>query len=277
MQIKIKDIIFGSLGLIPAVIGFFLLNQGKIESSVFSLILVISLLLILLPGMLRIMIESKKQKGIDSKFLEFTRDLVENVKSGTPISKGIINLRNRNYGVLSNHIQKLANQISLGIPLESSLQIFAKDTKSAVIARSVSLISEAEKAGGRIDTIIESVSNSVNQTEAIKKERRSAIFNLTVQGYIIFIIFVIIMIILQFKILPMMSGFSTTESQININSPSSKEFSNPLMFLLLVQALFSGLFIGKISEGSIKEGIKHSFVLIFLSLLIKFGSEVFLV
>lgn len=276
MKIKTKDILFGTIGLIPIGLGFYLFNKKSIDSSLFSLITIISLLLILLPTILRIMVESKKQKQLDTKFLEFTRDLVENVKSGTPISKGIINLRNRNYGILSENIQKLANQISLGISLTEALQIFAKDTKSQIIARSVSLISEAEKAGGRIDTVIEAVSNSVNQTDVIKKERRSAIFNLTVQGYIIFIVFVIIMIVLQFKILPMLTSISTTDSQISVNQTSAGEFSNPLLILLIVQAFFSGIVIGKISEGSVKEGIKHSFLLVFLSLLIKFGAEVFL-
>lgn len=276
MEIKIKDVILGIMGIIPAGVGFYLLNQKKIESPVFSLILIVSLFLMILPTILRVSIESKRQKTIDSKFLEFTRDLVENVKSGTPISKSIVILKDRDYGSLSDHVKKLANQITLGLSLDRALQVFAKDTKSPVISRSVSLIAEAQRAGGRIDAIIESVSNSVNQSENIKKERRSAVFNLTVQGYIIFIIFVIIMIVLQFKILPMLTSISTTDSQIKINQTATQDFSNPLILLLLVQAIFSGLVIGKISEGSIKEGVKHSFILTFISLLVKFGAEAFI-
>jgi hypothetical protein len=85
------------------------------------------------------------------------------------------------------------------------------------------------------------------------------------------------MIVLQFQILPMISGFSTTDSQIQLQQTGAKEFSNPLILLLIIQALFSGLVIGKISEGSVKEGLKHSFILIFISLLIKFGAEAFIV
>jgi flagellar protein FlaJ len=273
MDIKLRDIIFGSIGLIPAIIGIILLNNKTINNEKFYFIIIISIFLMLLPAVIRIISQSGKQKKIDSKFLEFTRDLVENVKSGTPISKSIINLRNRDYGVLSPHIQKLANQIYLGIPISGALDTFARDTKSQVIIRSVSLISEAEKAGGQINTIIEAVSNSVNQTETLKKERRSSIFNLTVQGYIIFIIFIIILIVLQFKILPMISGFSTADSQISLENSSADQFSRPLLILLLIQALFSGLVVGKISEGSIKDGIKHSFILIFISLLLKYGTE----
>jgi len=275
MEIKTKDILFGSIGLIPLIIGLILFNSKTINSKKLYFLFILSLFFILLPFIVRIIRDRSRQRNIESRFLEFTRDLVENVKSGTPISKSIINLKTRDYGVLSNYIQKLANQIYLGIPLTAALETFAKDTKSNVVARSVSLISEAEKAGGRIDSIIESVSNSVNQTEHLKKERRSAIFNLAVQGYIIFIIFLIIMLVLQFKIIPMLSGFSTSDAQIALKNISPEEFSSPLVILMLIQSLFSGLVIGKISEGSIKDGIKHSFILIFISLILKYGADAF--
>jgi len=276
MEIKLKDVMFGSLGMLIAIVAFIVFKLGKINQKQLYFICILSLFFILLPIILRIIIESKRNKKIESKFLEFTRDLVENVKSGTPISKSIVNLKNRDYGILSSNVQKLANQITLGIPLSNALEIFAKDTKSKVIARAVALISEAEKAGGQIDTIIESVSTSVNQIESLRKERVSAIFNLAVQGYIIFIIFIVILLVLQFKILPMVGGFSTADSQVSMKQITPEEFSRPLLILLLIQATFSGLVIGKISEGSVKDGIKHSFILFFISLILKYGAEAFL-
>jgi len=276
MEINKKDIIFGAFGLIPLIGSIILFKSNILGIKQVYFLIVISIFFIILPSVIRIVSERRRQKKLETRFLEFTRDLVENVKSGTPISKSIINLKSRDYGVLSLFVQKLANQIYLGIPLTSALETFARDTGSKVIARSVSLISEAEKAGGKIDTIIESVSDSVNQIEHLKNERKSAISNLTVQGYIIFIIFIIIMLVLQFKILPMLSGFSTTNEQISMKSITPEEFSNPLLILILIQSLFSGLVIGKIAEGSIKDGIKHSFILIFLSLLLKYGTEAFL-
>lgn len=201
--------------------------------------------------------------------------MVENVKSGTPISKSITNLKNRNYGSLSFYVQKLANQLSLGIPLTDALVIFAKDTRSPVISRAVNLISEAERAGGQIDSILESVSNSVNQTEELKKERKSAVYNLVIQGYIIFLVFILIMLILEFKILPMIPAGGDFAEGLSIKTATitPTNFAMPLMIMLLVQSFFSGLVIGKISEGSLKDGIKHSFILLAITLLIKTGAK----
>jgi hypothetical protein len=44
---------------------------------------------------------------------------------------------------------------------------------------------------------------------------------------------------------------------------------------LIVQGFFAGLVIGKLSEGSIKAGVKHSFILVVLAMLINASAKVF--
>jgi len=254
-------------------------------SKLLYFLLVISSIVGAFPFMISILFNQTRQKEKEEKFLEFSRDLVENVRSGTPISGSIIHLKNRNYGALSPHVQKLAGQLSLGITLTQALKTFAKDTRNRVIARAVGLISEAERAGGQIDSILDSVAKSVNQIENLRKEQKAAVSNLVTQGYIIFFVFIIIMLVLEFKILPLVSnlgggggldlsntnkcGGASSTQQVTPNN-----FGTPLFVMLLVQSFFAGLVIGKISEGSIKRGIKHSFILLIITLLVTTGAKV---
>jgi len=264
-------------GIVPGVLMILASLIFLWGDKLFYFVIVSAVIIITAPFVFSVISESNKEKNTDEKFLGFVRDLVENVKSGTPISKSIVNLKTRDYGVLSSHVQKLANQIELGIPLTNALAIFAKDTKSAVISKSVTLISEAERSGGQIDTILESVAKSVNQIENLKKERKSSIYNLVVQSYIIFIVFLVIMLVLQYKILPAVSDLGGNINSMSVNakaaSSTNLDLSQPLFFLILVQSLFSGLVIGKISEGSIKDGIKHSSLLLGFALLISSGAR----
>jgi flagellar protein FlaJ len=224
--------------------------------------------------LLSLLFGQNKQREKEEKFLEFVRDLVETVRSGTSVSKSITNLSNRNYGTLTPHVAKLANQLSIGITLTNALKTFAKETKSRVISRAVALISEAERAGGKIEAILESVANSVNQIEQLRKERKAAVSNLVTQGYMIFVVFIIIMLVMEIKILPLVTGLGGEEG-LNKSSKSINpdEFSKPLFIMLLVQSFFAGLVIGKISEGSVKNGIRHSFILIAITLLITTGTK----
>ncbi len=243
-----------------------------------------------LPFFLTLIVESKQYSEKEAMFLEFSRGLVESVKAGTPISKSILNIRNKNYGSLNPHIQKLANQISLGIPIKVAFETFARDIGSPTITRSVNIISESEKAGGKIDDILEAVVKSVGQVEKLKKERKAAMFTLVVQGYIIFFIFIIIMLVMQFKVLPIasqmgaeMMGSSTDSSSIGSSfgglmggsRATPEQMARPFLWLLVAQGFFAGLVIGKLSEGSMKAGLKHSFILLVISFLIQTGANLF--
>jgi len=239
-----------------------------------NFLLVISLLVAVIPFMVSFMLGQSKQREREEKFLEFTRDLVETVRSGTPVGKGIMNLRKRNYGSLSPHVAKLANQLSVGLTLSEAFGTFARETNSKVISRAVGLISEAERAGGRIEVILESVSSSVNQVEKLRKERQAAVSNLVTQGYMIFFVFIIIMLVMEFKILPLVSDLEQGEGlSLSVNKLDAGDFSMPLFVMLLVQSFFAGLVIGKISEGSLWAGIRHSFVLLTVTLLVTTGAR----
>ncbi len=280
MKIDKKQIIGIIAGIIILAIDLIFLRGEEI----FYFILGIAIVISFLPFIVSIIIESNKEKENNEMFLEFARDLVESVKTGTPISRSIFNLKGKYYGSLTPHIQKLANQISLGISVRHSLEVFSRDVNSRVVKRAVRLISEAEKAGGDIEKILESVANSVNETEKLKKERKAAVYSLVVQGYIIFLIFVVIMLVMQFKILPMTTdvasinvegqGFGGGFGGGNINV-DEEELTKPLLYLLVVQGLFAGLVIGKLAEGKVKSGIKHSFIMVGVSLLLYTGVKAF--
>lgn len=277
MIIKKSNIVLVIFAIAIAILSFIFL-RGESLMKLKYFVIALCFVVAVLPFVLQIMSQSKKQKDLDLRFLEFVRDLVENVKSGTPISKAIVNLKNRNYGVLNDYTMKLSNQIELGIPLNTALYNFARDSKSKVIMRSVNLISEAERSGGEIESILGSVASSVSQTENLKKEQKSAVYNLVVQGYIIFIIFIIIVLVLQYYILPLVSGISTEgigDLALKADAQNTN-FASPLLVLLLIQSLFAGIVIGKISEGEFKHGIKHSFILFTLALIVVTGANVLL-
>ncbi|MBS3084020.1 type II secretion system F family protein [Candidatus Pacearchaeota archaeon] len=258
--------------------------------NLFYFLIGIAVAVLALPFVMSTILETSQEKEKNEQFLEFARALAENVKGGTPISQSIKNMRSKNFGSLTDNIGKLANQIALGIPMSKALDTFAEDVGSLTVKRAISLIKEAEMAGGKIDNILDSVASSIYQIEKLKKERAATISNLVVQGYIIFFIFIGIMLVMQFKIIPLTEDVNSVGG-LNIENPSeigalggvgsgtgasSDELSRPLLYMLLLQGIFSGLAIGKLSEGSIKAGIKHSFVMTVTAFLISTGAKAFL-
>jgi len=268
-------------GLVLTGISFLLLN-----TDFFFLLFGLGIIIIATPFVFTVIRENKLEVEKEEMFLEFARDLVESVKSGTPINKSIINSKNQSYGALEPNIRKLSNQISLGIPLKTALQIFSDDVHNKTISRALTLIGQAERAGGDIGRILEAVASAVSMSDKLGKERKSSASTLIVQGYVIFFIFLVIILVMQYKILPLISSFNTSGlsgataafgSSIIPSGGSTNidtsQLSNSFLYLILVQGLFSGLTIGKLSEGSIRAGIKHSFALMIFSFIITTGAN----
>ncbi|MDP4039471.1 MAG: type II secretion system F family protein [Candidatus Pacearchaeota archaeon] len=253
------------------------------NDNIFFFLLGIGAVILVLPFVMTIMLESKEESIKSERFLEFARSLAENVKGGTPIGHSIMNMANKNFGSLTEHIQKLANQISIGIPISRAFETFAEDIGSASVRRAITLIKEAENSGGKIDDILDSVASSIYQTDKLKKERKAAISNLIVQGYVIFFIFIGIMLVMEFKILPLTTDVGSISSigaqgveGLGESSASVEELTRPFLYLLIIQGIFSGLAIGKLAEGSVKFGVKHSFILSVTAFLIATGARLFL-
>ncbi len=279
------------VGLIIAFLTIILSVIFLRSNKIFYFMLGIAFVIGALPFVIYIIIEGRGEKEKEMMFLEFAKNLVESVKAGTPISRSILNIRTKDYGSLNPHIDKLANQISIGIPIKSALETFARDVNNSTITKAVAIISESEKAGGKIDAILESVVKSVSQTEKLKKEREAAMYTLVVQGYIIYMIFIAIMLVMQFKVLPIASEIGSGGSLLSGGTggisgiglgiqttgeiATAEQMARPFFYLLVIQGLFVGLVIGKIAEGKIKSGIKHSFILMILSVLISTGANAF--
>jgi archaeal flagellar protein FlaJ len=273
IELKDKDLIGAGIAVVLIAISYFVFDREN-----FPIFAGIGILIAVLPIILRINRQNTIEQEKEEMFLEFARNLVESVKTGTPISKSIVNMAEKNYGHLTLHIKKLANQISIGIPLNKALRFFVDDVNNNSISRALTLIGQAERAGGDIGEILESVAGAVNMADKLKKERKASISTLVVQGYIIFLVFIVIILIMQFQIIPMVSGMGDIGGSLGFGGGGlgsgggaeveQEQISNAFLYLILVQGFFTGLIIGKLAEGNVKAGVKHSFALMVLSFMI---------
>ncbi len=144
-----------------------------------------------------------------------------------------------------------------------------------MIKRSISIVLEAEKSGGDIENVLESVTDSVVHVKKMKAERKAETYSQMVQGYIVYVVFIGIMLLLQLKLFPLMQGMSGTTGLEGMGMVGGMfgegEATNMDMIffaLLMVQGFFAGIMIGKFAEGSLKQGLMHSLILMTISALI---------
>ena len=281
LEFKKKYLIGIFLAIVILIVDFYLYFFSE-RKRLFVPVLIVALTVGWIQFWIDFLKENKRQKEVEEKFLEFIRSLVGVVKSGVSIPRGILNVADEDYGALTVHVRKLANQIEWGIPIHKALVTFANDTENTVIKRSVAIMIEADESGGDIEDILESVSSSVVNVKKMKEQRRSSVYSQVLQGYIVFFVFIGIMLLLQLWLFPKLTGaldISSNSGEVDLSTVggfgsffgrSEEKINIDLIFfsLVLIQGFFTGIMIGKFSEGSIKKGLIHSVVMMTLAALI---------
>ncbi|MBI4174557.1 MAG: type II secretion system F family protein [Candidatus Aenigmarchaeota archaeon] len=199
--------------------------------------------------------EFKKIRKIEEIFPRYLNDIAENISAGMTLPQAIRATGHIDYGVLSPYVKEMAAKVTWGITFEKIMEDFAKKTGSRTMRRNVQTIIETHRSGGSMDTVLKSVGQSLIELERIKKERSASVYAQMINGYLIYIVFLGVMIGLSSVLVPAFRlGETLPDLQI--------VFVEIFRALIVIQGFFAGLSIGKMAEGTLIAGIKHSIVLV---------------
>jgi len=264
---KIKTIMIIN-GIIVAFILLLNFIFLKGVSNLFSSVIIISIVIFFVPIALLRYYEAGKVKKLEDFFPQFMRDLAESIRSGMTLLQAIESVSANDYGPLNLYIKKLNAQLNWGIPFENALLKFSRSTKSKLIGRTVTTIIESHRFGGNLTDIFDSISATSIQVERLRAERALYMNSQLITGYIIFFVFLVVIIGLEKFLVPTISQPMTTGELTTEASPQdiTEEYKGVFRNLIMLQGLFAGLVIGKMAEGAIVGGLKHSLIFFLVGL-----------
>ena len=253
-----------AIGIVLSAIVYVLLSlQGKAFMSLAVLPLV---------GTIGISTYIRKRKiaGYEEMFSNFLNDLRDLLQGGMTITQALeINAKN-DYGSFKYYVDKLAAQTKIGIPFEKAMKNVFGSVDSPVIKKSVYVITESHSQGGNLLKVFAATSKYIVAIERLKLQRKSVTYSALFTSYLMFFIFLGIIIAIQAFFLPLLSN--TTVFQQSVQQPI--DFKVYFMYLLLIQCIFAGPMIGKISENSLIGGVRHSLILLAITLPLYLASTV---
>jgi Flp pilus assembly protein TadB len=298
-----KVLLFILLGgvLASCIVAINFLFLRNIE-TLFLTVNIVAGLIFAFPIIMLKYVEYSKHKEIEEAFPVFLRDFVESIRGGMPVPKALKSLTGNDYKALSFYVKKMAAQTDWGIPVDKVLLKFSKEVKSKLIGRVVSSVIESHRFGGNLADTFEALSNTSFEVEKLKAERRLYLNSQLITGYIIFFVFLAVMIALGRFLIPTLGGTTTMSltgekiiacdsftTQVDCNAQLdekgsqpcywddgsktckfivTREYKNLFMALIFIQGLFAGLSVGKMAEGAIISGIKHSLFMILVGILV---------
>ncbi len=241
--------------------------------NIFASLNILGIGILVLPIIIVKYAEYKRKKQLEDNFPVFLRDFVETVRGGMTIPQAFTSISKNDYGALSPYIKRISSQLEWGIPVDQVLMSFSKQTKSKLISRVVSSVIESHRFGGKLTDTFEALSQTAVEVDRLRSERRLYLQSQMLTGYIIFFVFLAVIIGLQKFLVPSFnSGFSTNTLTGGASAVTPQQlaaaYQDIFRNLILIQGLFAGLSVGKMAEGSIIAGIKHSLFMMFIGGLI---------
>lgn len=242
-------------------------------------------------------------KSLERQFPNFIRDLADSKRSGITLEMAITMSAKTNYGKLSSEIKTMSNKLSWGVSFLRVLEIFEKRVKdSASILEVLHIIKESYKSGGNVVATLDSAARNMNMLREADEERKSVTSEHVMITYGIFFLFLGIVIMIIFILVPMLGGpdideeselgtdfimqtftnpcsdlliifpcglFRLTCQMLDVDSESLGCYYISLFFyVLLIQGLSSGLIAGQLGENSVVAGTKHSLIMVSIAVFV---------
>jgi flagellar protein FlaJ len=183
-------------------------------------------------------------------------------------TKAILFAAKGNYGILTPEIQKIAKQVSWGSSVNDALSTFAKRVNTKLINRTISLIIESSKSGGNVADVLDAASQDAREIKLIEAERRTTMASYVVVIYVGMFVFLVIVMVLCKQFLPAIAGEGSSQLQSAMGSGggiAAEDITQVFFYATMMQGFFSGLVAGVFEDGNLSSGVKHMFIIVFIS------------
>lgn len=202
-------------------------------------------------------IEYKWRKAIDERLPDLFRNIVQAQETGMTLVQALQEAAKRNYGPLTTELKKMNTQISWGMPFEEALLNMEKRVNTVLVQRTVPMIIEASRSGGRVEKIFDPMGKFIQTTLMLDKERRTQTRPYIAIIYVAFFVFLFTITLLFRSFFANMNGLS----QLATAAIPASEMQRIFFRMTSIQAFFGGLVAGKMGDGTISAGLKHCLIL----------------
>ncbi len=252
-----KKIAWGvSFGLAAAIIATAcLLLRGSV---LFDEYILLAMIIAMFPGAVLDYADYRWRRSVDEHLPDLFRTIVQSEKTGMTLPQAVEETSKRRYGPLTAELRRMVARMSWGDSFEKALKTFGDRVSTSLTRRSVPLVIEASRSGGQIDKVFEPLSKFVQSTLTAEKERQNQTRPYLAIVYVSFFVFLFTVIMLFKTFFVQMAGMPGLQAAML----SPVQARSLFFHMSIVQALFGGLVTGKMGEGTVGAGLKHSVILL---------------
>ncbi len=234
-------------------------------------IMALGLVIALLPPALLEYTNHRWEREVDRNIPRLLRDITESVSSGVTLPRALEEASRRSYGPLSREMEHALAEFILGASWEEALTSLADRLNRPSARRLCTILIEAHQVGGRMMEVLNSGVELFSSLEEYREEKYTQMRPYTLTVYIAALIFLVIAnVVLHQFLIPL----SERQEVLLLGAPLLPHildiayYRSILFWASTMEALFGGLVAGKIGDGSIRAGLRHSVTLLSITVLL---------
>ncbi|MDG6906898.1 MAG: type II secretion system F family protein [Nitrososphaerota archaeon] len=225
-------------------------------------------------------------KTVERSIPRFMRDLLESTNSGVILPRALIQATTRDYGPISHEIAIAMTKFSMGYDFKLSIMSACERLRHPFMLQVGQIVVEAYSAGGKMRQVLESSVVLFNGMEQYDQQKQSELRPYTQLVYISVVIFLIIAYIIVSRFIGPLNNLPIPPSSsvglpvavssfsVGVSNIPPVYFESVFFISGLLESIFGGIVVGKIVDASASTGLRHSLVLLVITIL-AFNAPIF--
>ena len=228
------------------------------DSHLFDEYMLFALVVGVFPPAVLDYIDYRWRRSIDEHLPDLFRSIVQAQQTGMTLPQALEEASKRSYGPLTGELKRMVAQMSWGMPFEKALQSLSERVNTMLMRRTVPLVIEASKSGGQVEKVFQPMGRFVQSTLTSEKKLKAQIRPYVAIVYVAFFVFLFTIIILFKTFFSQIAEFTMSGFSLLTTDAVRRTFFH----MSILEAFFGGLVAGKMGEGTVSAGLKHSVILL---------------
>jgi len=208
------------------------------------------------------------ENEIKSNIPKFLGEFTEGVRSGASFMRALEMATENRTDPFTKEMKKVVVQLSWGVSFDTAMKTFSSKVRITTAQRFSRLITEAYHAGAKGQQVLEVMNAHYVEENAIDQERKSQLRPFIAIVYIGMLVFLVIDVMLDTQFFSMFSGEEIGNFALVGNPIDSEILKRVSYHLAAIISIFGGVVAGKIGEGSLTAGLKHSSILLLITFVV---------
>jgi len=209
-------------------------------------------------------------RQVDKNIPRLLRDVAEAIRSGVTLPRALEEASQRDYGPLSKELEHAISMFILGASWEDSLMSLAQRLIRPGALRLSTILIEAHQTGGKMIEVLDTSVDLFSSLDEYREEQYSNMRPYMMTIYMATVIFLIIAYVVLHQFLTPLyaasTGATVAESGLLAGVLDINYYTSILFWASIIESIFGGLIAGKIGDGTLSAGLRHSVILTVLTL-----------